>query len=350
MTAVTVVISTHNRPDELCAAIAGVCLQTRQDWQALVIGDACSDETGMRLAALSDPRIRYINLTQRVGEQSGPNSVGMALADTEFIAFLNQDDLWLPDHLAHAIDCLRSAKADFFTGRAAFAIADPDDAKRTILSEASPVGRRLYEAFLSRYQLFEPISAWVMTARAVRRVGLFARAANLFRTPLENWILRAWRKGLMHIDTPLITVLKNDVKWGSAGDCEVLYDQTSRPLTEWLGRVEQAGIDEARIQIESDLAQAGRRGLAKNITKFLGPGDFPWIANRLLTPSALEVFERTGWDAMQSVCQASGLKRGWFLRRLLLRRTGEELPDPPDFDALLSDARAQLRALRSEPH
>src|SRR5688500_11631539 len=119
---VTVVVSTYNRPTVLADCLRAVQRQTFEDWQMLVIGDCCGDETGEAIAALDDPRIRYANLPQRCGEQAIPNSVGLALARSPVVAFLNHDYYWLPDHLDIGVSRLVETGADLCTTSAVFAV------------------------------------------------------------------------------------------------------------------------------------------------------------------------------------------------------------------------------------
>ena len=109
---VSIILATYNRPETLRLAIASVLEQTLTDWELLVIGDACGAETAAVVEAAADPRIHYINLIRNVGEQSGPNNVGIARARGRHIAFLNHDDLWLPDHLQAALEWLQATGAD----------------------------------------------------------------------------------------------------------------------------------------------------------------------------------------------------------------------------------------------
>ena len=117
---ITVVVATYNRAIVLARSLRTVIAQTRQDWTALVIGDACTDATSQAISDLGDDRIRFVNLPNRFGEQAGPNSVGMALAETPYVAFLNHDDYWFPDHLERAVDTLRQEGRDLFWSRTAF--------------------------------------------------------------------------------------------------------------------------------------------------------------------------------------------------------------------------------------
>ena len=120
-TKVTIVIATYNRPDVLRIAIQSIILQTFSEWKILVIGDNCEEETEKAVNSFQDSRIRYINLPDRIGTQSGPNSVGIALAKTKYIAFMNHDDIWLQDHLEYGITTLEETKSDFFIGKCCLA-------------------------------------------------------------------------------------------------------------------------------------------------------------------------------------------------------------------------------------
>ena len=109
MAAVTIVVATFNRPQALRNAIRVARAQTLTDWEMFIIGDACSDDSGSVAAGFGDRRIRWINIPERFGEQAGPNSVGMALADSPLIAFLNHYDLWMPEHLESASKALETS-------------------------------------------------------------------------------------------------------------------------------------------------------------------------------------------------------------------------------------------------
>lgn len=339
MKPVSIIVATYNWPCALVLSLESVLFQSYSNWRAIVIGDCCGEETGHRLKRFSDPRIRYVNLPSRSGEQSGPNSVGMALAETDYIAFLNHDDIWLPDHLELGIRALESSGADLFTGQAAFAVNDPNDRQHILFESVSPVCRSLGAAFSSAYYLFEPMSAWIMTRDAARRIGRFNSAVSLFRTPLEDWLLRALRKGLTHVEGAEVTILKNNAK---AGVGKFVYDRHPAVLVEWLEQLRSASTESLRERVKQDVASARLRNLERDYTRPVGPSDFANLAAKILTPTALEIFQRTGWDAMNNVCSAARLERGWIFRGLSQRRVGEEMPDPPDFQLILDSARAQL--------
>jgi glycosyltransferase involved in cell wall biosynthesis len=103
MPRVTVIIPTFNYAQVLPFSIGSVLGQTFRDFELLVIGDCCTDDSESTVAAFTDSRVRWINLPQNIGHQSGPNNHGIQEARGELIAYLGHDDLWLPKHLALAV-------------------------------------------------------------------------------------------------------------------------------------------------------------------------------------------------------------------------------------------------------
>ncbi len=97
---VTVIIATYNWSSVLRHAVRSVLWQTYENFELLVIGDGCTDDSEEVVASFGDPRVRWINLPENVGSQSGPNNRGLELARGEYIAYQGHDDVWHPKHLA----------------------------------------------------------------------------------------------------------------------------------------------------------------------------------------------------------------------------------------------------------
>ncbi len=106
MAQVTVVMATYNWAPVLPLSIASVLDQTFTDFELLVVGDGCTDESAQVVSAIDDPRVHWHNLDHNTGHQSGPNRYGVDHAAGELIAYLGHDDLWLPDHLANLVAAL----------------------------------------------------------------------------------------------------------------------------------------------------------------------------------------------------------------------------------------------------
>lgn len=109
---VTVIIATYNWSTVLPFAIHSVLGQTFGDFELLVVGDGCTDDTEQVVTAIKDPRVRWINLPANSGHQSAPNNRGLREARGEFIAYLGHDDIWLQHHLDCSVRKLEETGAD----------------------------------------------------------------------------------------------------------------------------------------------------------------------------------------------------------------------------------------------
>jgi glycosyltransferase involved in cell wall biosynthesis len=110
---VSVVMATYQWPEALAVSIPCVIAQRYPHWELLVVGDACTDDSRRVALGFGDPRIRWFNLAENSGSQSGPNNLGIREARGELIAYLGHDDLWSADHLERFIECY-DGSPDFF--------------------------------------------------------------------------------------------------------------------------------------------------------------------------------------------------------------------------------------------
>jgi hypothetical protein len=137
---ISIPIPTYHAPDKLCArALASVCAQTYERWEAIVVGDHCTDATEARVNALGDPRIRFVNLAVRENDPDDPwerwavkgcvpRAAGIGLAAGEWIAPLSHDDAWDPQHLQTLLDAAREARAELVYSR--MRVANESDGDR----------------------------------------------------------------------------------------------------------------------------------------------------------------------------------------------------------------------------
>ena len=96
---ITVIIATYNWSSVLPYSIGSVLKQTFQDFEVLVMGDGCTDDSEAVIRTINDPRIFWHNLSHHHGSQFAPNNEGLQRARGRYIAYLGHDDLWLPHHL-----------------------------------------------------------------------------------------------------------------------------------------------------------------------------------------------------------------------------------------------------------
>ncbi len=97
---VSIVIPVYNRPGKIVSAAKSVQAQTYRNWEMVVVDDGSTDNTREAVARLTreDSRIRLIEHERNRGAQAARNT-GIRAAQGEWVAFLDSDDLWLPDSL-----------------------------------------------------------------------------------------------------------------------------------------------------------------------------------------------------------------------------------------------------------
>ncbi len=114
MPIVSVIIPTFNRASQLEEAVESVLAQSLKDVEIIVVDDGSTDDTATRMRKYTG------SVTLLRQEQSGASvarNKGVTAAQGEFIAFLDSDDLFLPDHLQESVDFLREEpQIDFVFG------------------------------------------------------------------------------------------------------------------------------------------------------------------------------------------------------------------------------------------
>jgi len=118
---VTITIATYNRGRLLVEqTLPSALQQTYERIEVVVVGDCCADDTAELIGKLGDPRVRFLNLPirpvyprnrkrRRMVAGTPPANLAMDMAQGSWIARLDDDDLFTPDHIEVM---LRAARAD----------------------------------------------------------------------------------------------------------------------------------------------------------------------------------------------------------------------------------------------
>src|ERR1700712_2915091 len=99
---VSVVVPTRGRPSVVVGAVASALDQTVPPHEVVVVVDGPDDESVAALEALQDPRVRVHVHERRRGAGAARNT-GVRLAEGVLVAFLDDDDRWLPTKLQRQI-------------------------------------------------------------------------------------------------------------------------------------------------------------------------------------------------------------------------------------------------------
>jgi glycosyltransferase involved in cell wall biosynthesis len=109
-TLISVIIPTTRRPDLLMRALHSVFTQTHQAVEIIVVVDGPNRETIELLAQLNDTRLMVIQNERPLGAGAARNR-GAGMANGEWLAFLDDDDEWLPDKLARQLTAATGSEA-----------------------------------------------------------------------------------------------------------------------------------------------------------------------------------------------------------------------------------------------
>jgi glycosyltransferase involved in cell wall biosynthesis len=289
---VSIIIPTYNRAALVTEAVASVLAQSFRDFELLVVDDGSTDGTGEALALYAD-RIRLIRRESRDGVSAARND-GIAAARGEWLAFLDSDDLWLPEKLTRqmayltAHPGLKLCQTEETWVRRGVRVNQPQTHRK--------IGGRIFFQSLERC-LVSP-SAVILHRRLIEAHGGFDEdlpAAEDY----DLWLRLSWRYAVGLVPEPLI------IKRGGRAD------QLS---AQW-------GLDRYRIrallklldepELPDPYAQAARRVLARKCAiyaqgcekrgRFEEAGYFRSLENLLES-------ELRGEDYQRGICSHPGFE------------------------------------------
>ena len=107
---VTVILPTFNRREFLPAAIRSVANQQFRDWRLLVVNDGGEDVSDV-VTSFGDSRIEWHD-RPHLGKAAALN-YGLSLVNTKYIAYMDDDDIVYPNHLAELVALAEQEKAEF---------------------------------------------------------------------------------------------------------------------------------------------------------------------------------------------------------------------------------------------
>jgi glycosyltransferase involved in cell wall biosynthesis len=230
---VTVILATYNWSSVLPYSIGSVLRQTFRDLELLVVGDGCTDDSEQVVAAIGDPRVRWINLPANTGHQSAPNNEGLRQARGEIIAYLGHDDLWLAHHLDAHVE----------------AIDRSGDAIAYSLCMLVPAGGAAHWPWipLPRQRSYSPPSCMTHRRSVTEELGGWRDYQNLDRTTpdAELW-LRAEEAGRKFTPVRRLTAIKFPAAWRR----DVYRQRPFHEQAHWLARIDAEPHLEAELLVD----------------------------------------------------------------------------------------------------
>ena len=180
---VTVVVRTKDRPVELRAALESLRAQTFRDFEVLLVDDGETD-AAPELAAPGEalPAVRLLR-TGGLGRAAAAQA-GLTAARGEFVCYLDDDDLLLPDHLERLVGTQRATGARVVHSVAMRVAPVPDGAFGTRLEERGALGGPLDPSLLP-FESTLPLMTVLMDRELALEAGGFDGSLDYF----EDWDL-----------------------------------------------------------------------------------------------------------------------------------------------------------------
>ena len=110
MALVSVIIPTCNRSSMLKRALDSVLKQTYSNIEIIVVDDASTDDTSEVIKKYTNESLRYVRVDRSRGGNFARN-LGVSKTHGEYIAFLDDDDEWMPDKLSKQLEVFNSGKS-----------------------------------------------------------------------------------------------------------------------------------------------------------------------------------------------------------------------------------------------
>jgi Glycosyl transferase family 2 len=194
----SVIIPTCDRPDLLLRAIGSVLRQTHQDFEIIVVADRADDAVVKAIRSVNDARVRFV-LNQESLTAAGARNTGADHAKGEWLAFLDDDDEWLPTklekqlalaggHPSTLVTCLSrvvTPSATFIRPKVAY-------------DNSAPIEEYLFD----RRTLFGGVS-FMQTSSYLLPRALFAKVRFDGESPHDDWgfLLRLSKQPGVRIET-----------------------------------------------------------------------------------------------------------------------------------------------------
>jgi len=113
---VSVIVTTYNRSSLVLETIDSILSQTYQNLELIIVDDGSTDNTSEVVNSVIDSRIIYIK-TENYGGPARPRNIGIRKAKGIYIAFCDDDDIWVSDKLENQLNYLVERQVDLVSSK-----------------------------------------------------------------------------------------------------------------------------------------------------------------------------------------------------------------------------------------
>jgi glycosyltransferase involved in cell wall biosynthesis len=197
---VSVIIPTYNRTGFLKAAVASALAQTLQDFEIIVVDDASQDDTEKMLRQFKDSRITLIRHEINQGVAAARNT-GVMNSKGKYIAFLDDDDEWLPNKINRQIELLEISPK--IVGAVYSGWTGVDAASERILYQRTPTHRGEIFTVMLLQGWLAPTSSFLVRKECFEKAGLFDLEFD-YGEDFDMWLRIARTFQFDYIEEPLV--------------------------------------------------------------------------------------------------------------------------------------------------
>jgi glycosyltransferase involved in cell wall biosynthesis len=104
---VSIVIPAFNAAQTVAQTLESLRAQTHENFEAIIVDDGSTDDTATIVRKFCDVDSRFIFAPKPHSGLPGTRNAGIGIARGEFVAFLDADDVWLPEKLTRQMDLFR---------------------------------------------------------------------------------------------------------------------------------------------------------------------------------------------------------------------------------------------------
>jgi glycosyltransferase involved in cell wall biosynthesis len=200
MPKISVIVPTYNRAELLRSAVTSILNQTCQDFEIIVVDDASNDNTEEVVNRFNNKKIKYIHHEINKGE-AGARNTGILNSNAAYIAFLDDDDEWLPNKLTLQFNLLESNTPKVGVVYSGYTRVDVTNKK--ILGQKIPIKRGdIYNDMLIQNCVGTP-STVLLRRECIEKVGLFDGNIS-YALDWDLWIRISKYFHFEYIEEPLV--------------------------------------------------------------------------------------------------------------------------------------------------
>ncbi len=207
MPRVSVIIPTYNRAEYLRSAIASALNQSYEDFEIMVVDDNSRDNTQEVVSSFQDKRVIYIRHEKNKGVSAARNT-GIRDSNGEYVAFLDDDDEWLPDKLHKQVELMDKSSSrvcGVYTGCLGI-----DRSSNAVLYKHEESDKRRGN-LLDMLAITNPVvtPTVLLRKKSLEEIGLFDESIS-FMEDRDLWIRLSMKWDFEYIDEVLVKFYMHD--------------------------------------------------------------------------------------------------------------------------------------------